>query len=619
MRNVTHTSVSPYLLLVVLPLCALTTGCVGQVNPVNTGVGTGGNGGAGMPGAGGTGSPGTAGSAGSTGAVAVPCSGPADSRLVVAPQRIMRLTLTETLNTIIYLIDDTEAAALLTSGMLGQSGDDINDADRQFPPLQQHNIIDGEYNKLDKLAQHVSNYVLANYATLTTALAGCADVTDDCARMYLSKLAIRAYRRPLTTAEQNRLTGPVGVYAKLRSQVMNGYQITSTVQEATSYVVYALLSSPQMLWRWEVGNPAMASTAPAGIPLTDAELATHLSFFLTDQPPDDPLLTAVTEGSLRTNLTMHVDRLLASQAAKDWLRTIVETYYLINQLPKVVIDSAKFPIFGPGLLADMRTEAQKFLDSALWKGDLTDLLLSRKTFLNPGLAMSIYGVPVPAGATVTNFVETTLPDDRRAGLLTNAAFITSRGRSDGIGLVIPRGKAIASAVLCMPPPPPDDIPAEVIKKAAEAFDTQTAQEQVASRAKIGLCNSCHKNFDPYGLVLENFDTLGRWRDKDTLNMDVDGRTAVPAALGGGEMKSGVELAEKLAASPAFTNCMARTVLQYAMVDSNADVELPLLPEKAGCAAAEVVKKYESGGGKSFTDLVRATTASAAFVYRKATP
>ena len=73
---------------------------------------------------------------------------------------------------------------------------------------------------------------------------------------------------------------------------------------------------------------------------------------------------------------------------------------------------------------------------------------------------------------------------------------------------------IASAVLCMPPPPPDNIPPEVIAAAKARFETQTAQEQVASRTSVSACATCHKEFDPYGLVLENYDTLGRWRDND---------------------------------------------------------------------------------------------------------
>src|SRR5262249_10322231 len=161
--------------------------------------------------------------------------------------------------------------------------------DRHFPPAdgEEQTVNDTNILPLNNLAEHVANYVVANFATLTSC-PGTA--TDACATIYLGKLAARAYRRPLTTDEQSRFSGP---YTKLRgTQIVNGYQVTFGVEEATGYAVQALLSSPQMIWRWELGDPAMASTSPAGIPLTEAELASQLAFFMTDEPPDEALAAA---------------------------------------------------------------------------------------------------------------------------------------------------------------------------------------------------------------------------------------------------------------------------------------------------------------------------------------
>jgi len=624
MRKLTQPPVSRHFALAALPLCAaLSVGCQGAMEgPSNgktggsgtpsggNGTGTGGgNGGSSTGSGGGTGT-------GTGGAPATACTGNSDPRLVVAPQRILRLTMNETLNTVRYLIDATEATALVTKGLIGTDGDDNRDVDRHFPPLQETNIIGSGWSKLDLIAQDIRDYVQANYATLAMSVAGCNAVTDTCATSYVNKLAVKAYRRALSSAESTRFTA---LYNKLKSQVINGYQVTSTVQEAAANAVYGLLSSPEMLWRWEIGNTATASTAPAGVYLTDAELATHVSFFLTDNPPDDTLMAAVTANTVRSGLTSHINRLLATQASKDWLRKIIETYYLINQLPKVSVDTMKFPVFSSGLVADMQTEAQKFLDEVLWNGNLTDILTSRTAFLNTGLATDIYKVPAPAGATGTNFAKTTLPTDQRSGLITNAAFLTARGRSDGIGMVIPRGKALASAVLCTPPPPPPDAIKAAVEAAKANFATQTGQEQVAARKAVSLCASCHVNFDPYGLVLEFYDTVGRYRATyDYLSgmPAIDGHTNMPAALGGEVVANAIEMSTKLAASPNFTNCMARTMLQYALVDFSAPVELPELPKTAGCATADVVSKYNAGSGKTFTDLLRATAATPAFVLRQ---
>ena len=144
-------------------------------------------------------------------------------------------------------------------------------------------------------------------------------------------------------------------------------------------------------------------------------------------------------------------------------------------------------------------------------------------------------------------------------------------------------------------------------------------EQVATRAALPACSACHGQFDPYGLALDNYDDFGRYRTIDELGRPIDAHATLPAAIGGDAVANGVELAQKLATSPAFTNCMARTMLQYALVDSAAAVEIPLPPQQAGCATADVVQRYQRAGGKTFTDLVRATAAAPAFVLRRAAP
>src|SRR4029077_10911849 len=111
-------------------------------------------------------------------------------------------------------------------------------------------------------------------------------------------------------AEQSRLTG---LFSASRSQVAYGFPITSTVEEATQNAVYGILMAPQMLWRTEVGDPSKASTTPAGVPLTDDELATLLAFTLTDAPPDATLLAAAAGGQLAgnpANLLAQAERIL---------------------------------------------------------------------------------------------------------------------------------------------------------------------------------------------------------------------------------------------------------------------------------------------------------------------
>lgn len=564
-------------------------------------------------GMGGSGSP-TAGAGGTMMDPSVPCAPGSDARLIVAPQRVARLTARQYLNSVRAIITPEAAEKL---GSVEALAVRLAAPARKFPPLtgEADSIIGKEYTELESFASQVGKYVLENFSVAT----GCATATDDCATAWLKSRAALAYRRKLTDAEDARFTA---LYSKLKRQDVNGYVVTNTVEQATSEAINALFLSPQFLWRWEIGDTQapVASTSPPGVYLTDAELAANLSFFLTDGPPDEMLISAASanDGSFRTNLRTHVDRLLAQQVTKDWLTTVIETNYGLNQLPDVPIDGGLFPIWNTELMTGMLDEANRFLKNVLFNGQLTDIFLSRTTFLNPLLATEIYKVPVPAGATSTNYVQTTLPVDQRAGLLTNAAFVTARGRSNGLGLVVPRGRMVSAAILCFPPDPPPEELGPAIEQLAGTVATTTAQEQVSSR-KHGLCGTCHSQIDPYGLVLEYYDNLARYRTTDHLNKPVDGTTTLPPFLGGEQVTTAVQLAEKLASSPAFSECMATTVLQYALVDFTAPVEMPEPGVAAGCATRDVVSRYNSASGKTFSDLVRAVTETPAFAVRARTP
>ncbi len=537
-----------------------------------------------------------------------PLCAASDPAQVVAPQQVTLLTSTQLMN-MIRLVSD-EAARSIVDGAVFEVTSDLR---ARFPPYsaeQFRSIPDStSLSYFNTAAQKVGEYVRDHFAAVTACP---SPATDGCAASYLDALAGKAYRRTLTADEQARFRS---LYDSLRSTVVKDQPITLTVEEATGFAVQSLLLSPQLLWRWELG--AEMSSSPPGIFLTDAELASNVSFFLTDGPPDDALRAAASAGTLRANLGAHVDRILATPAARQWLTRVMQTYFLLNQLPATAIDETKFPIVAGGALyAELYQASQMFLGDVMWNGKVTDLLTSRKAFLNSNLASLIYVVPVPAGATATHFTETMLPAGERAGLLTDAGFLTTRARADGVGIV-PRGLGVKALFTCVETPPPSDSlvqPGSRIAEGVGNLDAQTAQQQVAFRAAAPECGTCHASFDPYGLVLDWYDVVGRYRTLDDLGKPVDGQTKLPAEVGGAEIDTAVELADVLAKSDVFTNCLATAVLRAAVVD--AWVELPLPShQQEGCAAAGVADNLRRSEGRSFTDLFRAAATSPAFVLR----
>jgi hypothetical protein len=560
---------------------------------------------------------GNTGGSGQVGTDTTPLCDANDPTNVVSPQRIALVTSTQLMN-LIRLVSTNPQPGNDVVGQITDMGkfEVISQRDIRFPPprtekIQQ--ILDTDrLAPFDNTAAFLGQYVATNFATVT----GCATPGQDtCAKAYLDALAKKAYRRALTTDEQTRFSN---LWTQLKSQIVNGYQVTTTIEQATGFAVNAIFMTPQVLWKWELGGSA--SNSPAGVYLTDNELASSLSFYLTDSAPDQALLDAAASGSLRSSLASHVDRILATQPSRDWLTKVVGLYFFLNQLPyfpapALQNDPNKYAIAGPALFADLQASSMTYLNDVMWNGKVTDLITSHKAYVNTNLATMYYGLAsAPAGATATTFVAMDQDPAERAGMLTDPGFITTRLRTTGVG-VVPRGLGVKALFTCLDTPGPPPSIGEEVKAAGEKIATQTAQEQVAYRTMTSPCNNCHPSFDPYGLVLDWYDAIGRFRTMDDLGKPIDGHTTLPPTIGGQTVQSAVELADVLAHSDVFTNCMATTMLKYALLDATVELPLPLAQQK-GCAAAGIAHALRTSSKQSFSDLIKATAMSPAFAIRQ---
>jgi hypothetical protein len=228
-------------------------------------------------------------------------------------------------------------------------------------------------------------------------------------------------------------------------------------------------------------------------------------------------------------------------------------------------DPLLFPVYGPLLQSNMFEETRLFLNETLWGpgASLGQVLTSRHSFVNQALA-DLYGVPF-TGTDPTSFVPIELPQDERAGLLTQASFLAGRARSDNTS-VVARGLFVRSALLCLPrpPPPPEAILAQV--QALLAADL-TEKQRADFRAMTSPCNGCHAFVDGFGLMLENYDPIGRYRQQ--LGGEPIDATVDLTSLGfPGTFVGAVEFAETAAESTDFSACMARHLAVYATGDDS---------------------------------------------------
>jgi hypothetical protein len=319
-------------------------------------------------------------------------------------------------------------------------------------------------------------------------------------------------------------------------------------------------------------------------------------------------LDAAKQGTLSTatQVAAQTDRLLALPAVQANMQQAMFSYFGIANLASVVIDPAKVPEYTVGVQNAMLRETQDFLTSTLWKGKVDDLLLSRQSEVNPDLA-KLYGITFPAGSaqTASTFVPVQLPDVR-SGLLTQLGFLTSRARTDGSS-VVARGLAVASTVLCASTPaaPPAALTDQIAAVTTMLAD-KSERERSLYRQTTAPCSACHTTFDPYGLVLETFDLIGRYRTVDDQQRPIDASTTLPNDAGGAQVKTAVEFAQAVTSNGVFASCVARNLMKFALADGNV--------ERGDCAVKAVTQKFLAGD-KTFASMLREIAASQTLAVR----
>jgi mono/diheme cytochrome c family protein len=368
-----------------------------------------------------------------------------------------------------------------------------------------------------------------------------------CAKQIVSRVARRAYRRPVTDRD---VAVPLELYEEARRQ--------SGFDAGIEVALRAVLTSPEFLFRVERDpDSARAGTAYR---ISGIELASRLSFFLWSSIPDDRLLEAAERGRLSDPavLEAEVRRMLADPRAEALTTNFASQWLYLRNLAAAVPNLRLFPDFDDNLRQAFRRETELFFQSMVHQDrSVLDLLDADYTFLNERLARH-YDVPYVYG---DRFRRVTLPpDSARRGLLGQGSILTVTSHSTRTSPVR-RGKWILENILGTPPPPP---PANVppLKDKAPAGRPQTMRELMAEHRSNAVCAACHRSIDPMGLALENFDAVGRWRMRgdDGAALDVSG------SMPGGQTFDGVVgLREALLAQPEiFTGTLTEKLMTYAL-------------------------------------------------------
>ena len=370
----------------------------------------------------------------------------------------------------------------------------------------------------------------------------------DCAATIISTLARRAYRRPVRFSD---LEMPLAFYKQGRAD--------GDFDAGIELALRALLTSPEFLFRIERDPDGV----PAGTAyeLNDIELASRLSFFLWSSIPDDELLDAAEAGQLGDGsaaLAHQVRRMLADPRAETLTTNFADQWLYLRNLDSAEPNLRLFPDFDDNLRSAFRRETQMLFGSIVAENrSVVNLLNADYTFLNERLA-NHYGIP---GIYGNHFRRVELPADSvRRGLLGHGSLLTVTSYATRTSPVR-RGKWVLENVLGMPPPvPPANVPP--LEEPEPGVAAQSMRERMEQHRANPVCASCHQLMDGAGLSMENFDAIGRWRDRNADWTPIDAAGSIP---GGGSFDGVSGLREAVLARPeVFVGTMTEKLLTYAL-------------------------------------------------------
>jgi hypothetical protein len=420
-------------------------------------------------------------------------------------------------------------------------------------------VTDGFDNNAEILrvtTLHAETYLDASEALAAAAvmdlarLAPCdAGRSDDaCARGFIASFGRRAFRRPLTSDEQERAFGLFTA-----GKTLEGYRT------GIELVVRGMLQSPSFVYRLELG--VAPQTGQEMVPLSQYEIATRLSYFLWATAPDLPLLDQADAGKLGTRAEVRdqAREMLDDPRARPVVRSFHQQWLGIAGIAQVTKDPAAYPDFGEDVRAAMQGQAAAFTEHVVWQGDarLDTLLASPLTLVNAPLR-AIHDVP-GSQALSAEFTPVTVRGPR-AGVLTLPAVLSTHALPNQSSPVH-RGVFVRERLLCQTPPA---VPANVDVTAPEPDPKASTRERFAQHREDAACAACHRLMDPIGLGFEHFDGIGRYRTSDG-GKPVDARGEIVSSDDAdGAFDGVVELGTRLAGSAQVNACVATQWFRYAL-------------------------------------------------------
>ena len=376
----------------------------------------------------------------------------------------------------------------------------------------------------------------------------------------IRKLLLRAFRSP---SDAKTLKLYTGFFDKK-------YKESGDFTASMKDVVSAALASPRFIL---VHNEARGASPHHA----SFNLATRLSFFLWSSIPDDELLALAGEGKLQDQAVLEgqVDRMLNDRRVKNFCDSFAPQWLKINNLVSASPDfkTHREYYFGGDDKISYKRGMHMMLEPLLnfetvfiEDRPIMELVDSDFTYRSHLLEEWYQGRAATYGINVNlrdiAFTRKPLQDRRFGGVITTGAVMVMTS-GPFRSLPITRGSWVSSVIFNDPPePPPDDVPDLKADDITLQKEGLTVRQKLNQHSEDSRCAGCHNKIDPLGFALENYDLLGRWRDKYRTGLEVD---ASGVLFGKHEFKDIVGFKDAvLAEKDLFAKAFIKHLLSYGL-------------------------------------------------------
>jgi len=419
-----------------------------------------------------------------------------------------------------------------------------------------------------------------------------------CADKFVRSFGLKAFRRPLADDEARQ-------YAEL---CLKEAGRTEDFLSGAGIVVESMLQSPHFLFRIERGGENASY-----------EVASRLSYFLWDTMPSDDLFEAAAQGELATGEQIEATarRMLDDPRARRSMDEFLAQWMRFDRVLGATRDRRRFREFNTEVAAAMNEETRQLFNHLVWRDqNFMEFFTANYTFVSTDLAR-LYGLPAPA----EEFGRIEYPaDSNRSGVLGHGSFLVLTSKPAETSPTA-RGLFVRNQFLGheVPPPPPGvDTTLPNITEDKPLTNRQRLETHLNSEA----CAGCHRLIDPIGLSFEQYNAIGVFQPKMTLQFTArgdEGRRSRPTTIEldldtagyiqgmeGSEFSTPKELGKLLAESNACQRSIVKQLFRYAFGRQETAADQPVIDA--------LLAKFRDSGYR-FRELIVALVTSDLFLPR----